>query len=230
MKAGAGARPRRADLQQVGHLVGDPKAPSRDLLGVGPAPAGEGVLDPAPVLDLADQLAVRLPGSRQPAPAGVADRVRGKLVDRQGQVLRPLGSQPGRLALAGREAADGPEVGFGEADLGRGGAGRRQLAVERPGEPSCTRIGVAGGAGTRFAELGVGAAGACDHLRIEACTVIRAAQPEALGVGEGQVEQGLVATALLDLSGVAAGPDRLADATDPPAARRRRRRTGARRG
>jgi hypothetical protein len=56
-----------------------------------------------------------------------------------------------------------------------------------------------------------------DDAGVEGVDVVRAQQPEVLGALEGEVEQGLVALALDERLGAAVGPDRLADAPQPPA-------------
>jgi hypothetical protein len=59
---------------------------------------------------------------------------------------------------------------------------------------------------------------ASDHLAVEVGGVVGAQQVEAVGGGERLVEQRLVALALDELVGRAAGPDRLADAAQRAAA------------
>jgi hypothetical protein len=65
----------------------------------------------------------------------------------------------------------------------------------------------------------VAVVGALDDVGAERCGVVGAGEPEVGGVGEGEVQQALVALALHELVGAALGPDRLADAAQGPPGR-----------
>ena len=77
----------------------------------------------------------------------------------------------------------------------------------------------------------MGAPGIRHDLVVQATVVVGAQQPPVAHTGEGEVQQRLVAVALVDLGGRPSRPDRLADAAHRPvAARAVRRRSPARPG
>ena len=83
---------------------------------------------------------------------------------------------------------------------------------ERRGELRRRAVGAAVARALGGADPRVRALGLLDHVAVEVRGVVGADEVEAVGVGEGGVEQRLVALALDELGGAAAGPDRLADA------------------
>jgi len=91
------------------------------LIGGPPPPPGQQVGNVARILDLAGHFANPVPGRQDPA-AGVTERVRRDLADREPQVIHPRPAEPSRLGVAGRDLADLTEV-VGEGQ--RLGVGRR---------------------------------------------------------------------------------------------------------
>ncbi len=124
------------------------------------------------------------------------------------EVAGALLADAGLARVLGDERADAAERLPRDRVLGRL-AGR---VGERRGELRRRAVGAAvahalGGADPRVRALGL-----LDHVAVEVRGVVGADEVEAVGVGEGVVEQRLVALALDELGGAAAGPDRLADA------------------
>src|SRR5207344_2466171 len=66
-------------------------------------------------------------------------------------------------------------------------------------------------------QVGMAVRGRLQHLVLERAEVVGAEQRPGQPAAEGDVEQGLVALALVDLDGAAPGPDRFADAAGPAA-------------
>jgi hypothetical protein len=89
----------------------------------------------------------------------------------------------------------------------------RQLALERrrirPG------VRLAGADPVGLEKQWVGVPGAGEHPLVEATGVVRAEQRERALGGEGEIQQRLVAPALVQLRGAAAGPDRFTDPAQP---------------
>ena len=201
-----------AHLDQVAHLVGEPQAVAADLAAPGPLATGERRRDPALVAHLAQQHARLLPEEHPAVAAAVAHAVRGDLVDREEQVSGAVAAEPGLLGEAADEAPHGREGVEAHLVLDRGGRRVGQRVGERLGdrlepveERALARDAVVDHGGMRPAGRG-------DDVGRERVGVVRADEPERGGVGEGEVEQGLVAMALDELRGAALRMDRLADA------------------
>ena len=170
--------------------------------------AGQRLVEAAAVADLADDHAVLVPDAQRALAAAVADAVGRDLVGREHEVAGALLADAGLARVLGDERADAAERLPRDRVLGRL-AGR---VGERRGELRRRAVGAAVARALGGADPRVRALGLLDHVAVEVRGVVGADEVEAVGVGEGVVEQRLVALALDELGGAAAGPDRLADA------------------
>src|SRR6188768_4494972 len=84
-----GAELARANLNQVAELIDEPKAAAALLGGRRVQPAGEGLVDPAPVLELDQQALALPPGAQGARTAAVGNAVGGELAGGHDQVVGP---------------------------------------------------------------------------------------------------------------------------------------------
>ena len=150
-----------------------------------------------------------------PRAAAVGDAVGGQLAGGDDEVGGVGGAEAGSLGGALDPA---PHLGEPAAieleDLGAGGP-PAQLTGEAvaPGDVFAAAL-----ADAVAADRAVGVGDLLQHFVAEGAAVVGAEQRPGRGRREGDVEQRLVALALVDLGGLAPGPDRFADAAHRPAA------------
>src|SRR3954470_23031570 len=198
----------RADLDEVAELVGQPQAPAVAVFEPRAGAAGQRLVEAAAVADLAHDHVVLVPDAQRALAAAVADAVRGDLVGREHEVAGAWLADAGLARVLRDERADPAERLPRDRVLGGVGGCVRERCGELWRRPVGAAVADAlGGADPRVRALGL-----LDHLAVEVRGVVGADEVEAVGTREGGVEQLLVALALHELGGAAAGPDRLADA------------------
>ena len=206
-----------AQLDQVADLVAQPQAVAAGLAAAGrwrPA-SGSAMRPPSATSQTSAPSACQMRST--PRAAAVADRVGRHLVDGEHEVAGPRRGEARAVARAAptsrrtaasvpaaKASSSAPGGGAGSGSVERGGDRAEVLDRSRcsRGAPSATTAGW-----LRCAFV--------DHVGRRARRRRTGTAARSPGVGEGEVEQRLVALALDELVGAALRPDRLADAAQP---------------
>jgi hypothetical protein len=208
------AAPER-DPDEVAEAVCEPQ-PAAALLGdPGTQAPHQRLVDRAAVLHLDQQGPVLGPEAQRPLAAPVHDAVGGQLAGGGDQVGHFQRLHPDPLGGGRHPPADLRQLGQPEAEGPRRRGRRRQPAGEAVGG------GVEGRALLHppvVDEVAVGDGDLLQHLVAEGAGVVGAEQRPGGAGREGDVEQGLVALALIQRRGAAGRPDRFADAAGGAAA------------
>jgi hypothetical protein len=217
MEADGGAGLTRTDPHQVADLVGHPEAATAILDRRRAYPADQRLLDTAGVGDLDDQRPRFAPEPRSAVTAAMADAVGGKLAGGEDEIGGALAGEARGFGLRGDQPAEVMQALTAKGEL----AGTRRAGLETTGEGIGRAVQLAAlavGAATAIrGQVGVALRCRLQHLVLERGDVVWTEQRPSGAATEGDVEQGLVALALVNLDGAAAGPDRFADAAGPGA-------------
>src|ERR687885_1887190 len=108
-----------ADLHQVAELVHEPEAAAAGLSGQRPLAAGERLVEPARVRDLADQRVRLAPDAQLSSSAAVAHRVRRQLVDGEDEVGRSRRAEARLVRRPTDQPAERLERAVAEVELER---------------------------------------------------------------------------------------------------------------
>jgi hypothetical protein len=141
----------------------------------------------------------------------VSEAVRGQFIDGHEEVFRARLVEPRLGGTTRDKPAHGGKVVQGEDQSLGLLTWRRQGPGERIGRHLRVAIGRAVVPDPVLGHVGMRLLRTLEDLRGEPLAVVRAQEPPRRGLGEGQVEQPLVALALDQLCGGPLGPDRLAD-------------------
>src|SRR4051812_34854463 len=209
VQAHHGAERAGAQLHQIAELMGDVEPPAAPPIERRRTPPDERILDDAGIAHLADQRVVLLPDAQHALASGVADAVGRRLAHGEHEVVDASGREPGGPAAVGDQRTQLVERAAVEAERVHVAARLCQRRVERREQRVAARIGPARVRGALVDDLRVAATRLVHDRSVKRRAVVRAEQPEVLGVGEGEVEQRLVQLALDELGWAAAGPDRL---------------------